>query len=77
MLDMAEPGDLLLFRWRRGLPAKHCAILTEANKARTPFGWRIVHAYDSAGKVAEVALAPQWRKRVAAVFRFPDPGASG
>ena len=23
-----RPGDVLLFRWRDGLPAKHCAIAT-------------------------------------------------
>jgi hypothetical protein len=39
------PGDLLVFRWRPHLPAKHVAILV------TPK--RIVHAYDSASKVAE------------------------
>src|SRR4051795_10765937 len=27
-IDDWEPGDVLLFRWRAGHPAKHCAIAT-------------------------------------------------
>src|SRR3954447_15161161 len=32
-IDIAsfEPGDVLLFRWRGNLPAKHCAIATSAD----------------------------------------------
>jgi NlpC/P60 family putative phage cell wall peptidase len=56
------PGDVLLFRWREGLPAKHCAIATAPD--------RMVHAHDGA-TVCEVALAPWWRRHLAAVFRFP------
>ena len=59
--DMA-PGDVLLFRWRAHLPAKHAAILV------TPE--RIVHAHDGAA-VAEVFLAPWWRRRLAGAFTFP------
>lgn len=55
-------GDVLLFRWRRGLAAKHAAIAT------TPH--RMVHAHDGAA-VAEVAVAPWWRRRLAYAFRFP------
>ena len=55
-------GDVLLFRWRSNLPAKHAAIVTAADK--------IVHAHDGAA-VAEVALAPWWRRRIAYAFRFP------
>ena len=55
-------GDLLLFRWRQGLAAKHAAIATEAT--------RMVHAHDGAA-VAEVAIAPWWRRRLAYAFRFP------
>jgi NlpC/P60 family putative phage cell wall peptidase len=56
------PGDVLLFRWRAGLPAKHAAILTAPAL--------MVHAHDGAA-VAEVALAPWWRRRLAYAFRFP------
>jgi NlpC/P60 family putative phage cell wall peptidase len=57
-----RPGDVLLFRWRAGLIAKHAAIAVAAD--------RIVHAHDGAA-VAEVALAPWWRRRLAFAFRFP------
>lgn len=58
----AMPGDVLLFRWRAHLPAKHAAILTARN--------RMVHAHDGAA-VAEIAFAPWWRRRLAFAFRFP------
>jgi NlpC/P60 family putative phage cell wall peptidase len=57
-----RPGDVLLFRWRAGLTAKHAAIVTGSD--------RMVHAHDGAA-VAEVALAPWWRRRLAFAFRFP------
>ena len=58
----AAPGDVLLFRWRPHLPAKHAAILST--------GDRMFHAYDGAA-VAEVSFAPFWRRRLAAAFCFP------
>lgn len=61
-LDQFAPGDVLLFRWRANLPAKHAAIVTASDK--------MVHAHDGAA-VAEVALAPWWRRRLAYAFRFP------
>jgi NlpC/P60 family putative phage cell wall peptidase len=57
------PGDVLLFRWRAGFPAKHAAIVTT--------GDLMVHAHDGAA-VAEVAIAPWWRRRLAYAFAFPD-----
>lgn len=62
------PGDVLVFRWRSHLPAKHCGILV------TPT--RMVHAYQAAGKVAESDVS-HWRKRIAGAFAFPQPGGSG
>jgi NlpC/P60 family putative phage cell wall peptidase len=61
-LDQFTPGDVLLFRWRNHLPAKHAAIVTSPET--------MVHAHDGAA-VAEVALAPWWRRRLAYAFRFP------
>lgn len=61
-LDAIRPGDVLLFRWRAHLPAKHAAILVEPA--------RMVHAHDGAA-VAEVAFAPWWRRRLAYAFAFP------
>jgi NlpC/P60 family putative phage cell wall peptidase len=58
----AAPGDVLLFRWRPHLPAKHAAIVSGDD--------RMIHAYDGAA-VAEVYFAPFWRRRVACAFRFP------
>ncbi|MBZ6076418.1 NlpC/P60 family protein [Microvirga puerhi] len=55
-------GDVLLFRWRENLPAKHCAVATSADT--------MVHAHDGAA-VAEVAFRPWWRRHLAHVFRFP------
>jgi len=60
--DRFGPGDVLLFRWRAHLPAKHAAIVTGAAS--------MVHAHDGAA-VAEVAIAPWWRRRLAYAFRFP------
>ncbi len=62
----AAPGDVLVFRLRPGLAAKHAAILA------TPA--TMIHAIES-GPVAEVAFAPWWRRRLAGVFRFPDVAA--
>lgn len=56
------PGDVLLFRWRMHLPAKHCAILVSEE--------RMVHAHDGAA-VAEIYFASWWRRRLAYAFRFP------
>ena len=58
----AEPGDVILFRWRENLPAKHAGILVEAD--------RFVHAHAGAA-VATAALTPWWRRRLAFAFRFP------
>ena len=61
------PGDLIVFRWRSHLPAKHAAILTEPNC--------FVHAYQDHG-VTLTRLVPQWRRRIAAAFAFPNPTLS-
>jgi NlpC/P60 family putative phage cell wall peptidase len=58
----AQAGDVLLFRWREHLPAKHCAILA------TPGS--IIHAHDGAS-VAEVAFTPWWRRHLSHAFSFP------
>ncbi|MEJ1158007.1 DUF6950 family protein [Prosthecomicrobium sp. N25] len=58
----AQPGDVLLFRWRDGLPAKHAGILTAPG--------RFVHAYEGSG-VVESPLVPAWRRRLAGAYAFP------
>lgn len=57
-----EAGDVLLFRWRSHLPAKHVAIATSYES--------MVHAHDGAA-VCETAIAPWWRRRIAYAFSFP------
>jgi NlpC/P60 family putative phage cell wall peptidase len=57
-----QAGDVVLFRWKPHLPAKHAGIATgEAS---------MVHAQDGVA-VSEVALSGWWLRRVAGVFRFP------
>ena len=62
----ARPGDVLLFRWRAHLPARHCAILTEPG--------RILHAHDGAA-VGEVAFTGWWRRHCSHAFSFPEVDA--
>ena len=58
-----RPGDLLLFRWRPGLPAKHAGIFIGEE--------RFIHAYEQAAVISS-ALVSSWRRRIAGVFRFPE-----
>lgn len=57
-----QPGDLLLFRWRSDCAAKHAGILAGPES--------FIHAYEQAA-VIRSALVPSWRRRIAAVHRFP------
>ena len=57
-----DAGDVLVFRWRDNVAAKHLGIATAPD--------RMVHAHDGA-RVCEVALVPAWRRRIVAAFRFP------
>jgi NlpC/P60 family putative phage cell wall peptidase len=66
-LDRIAPGDVLLFRWRRDLPAKHVGLLSAPD--------RFVHAYDGAA-VTESPFGPWWRRRLAAAFAFPGTAPS-
>jgi NlpC/P60 family putative phage cell wall peptidase len=59
-----RPGDIVLFRWRRGVAAKHAGILSGPD--------HFIHAYEPAG-VIESALVPSWRRRIAVVHRMPGP----
>ncbi len=59
----ARPGDVLLFRWRDGLPARHVGILSSEAS--------LIHAYERVG-VVESPLVPAWRRRISHVFSFPE-----
>lgn len=61
-MELTGAGDVVLFRFRAHLPAKHAAILAG--------GDRMIHAYDGVA-VCESVLTPWWRRRLAFVFRFP------
>lgn len=58
------PGDMLLFRWRADAAAKHLGILAAPQY--------FIHAYEQAA-VVRSALVPGWKRRIAGIFRFPDP----
>lgn len=55
-------GDVLAFRFRDHLPAKHLGVATSAT--------HMAHAHSGAC-VAEVDIGPHWRKRLVAAFAFP------
>jgi NlpC/P60 family putative phage cell wall peptidase len=58
----ARAGDILVFRLRPGLVAKHTGIVTSLET--------FLHAIEGA-PACEVALSPWWRRRVAGAFAFP------
>lgn len=60
--DEAMPTDLLVFRWRQGVIAKHVGIFTGNGK--------FIHAYEGAG-VVEANLGNHWKKRIVGIYRFP------
>jgi NlpC/P60 family putative phage cell wall peptidase len=57
------PGDVLLFRWKLHLPAKHASIAM----SRT----LMIHAQEGA-RVSEVPIGPWWLRHLAFAFRFPE-----
>jgi NlpC/P60 family putative phage cell wall peptidase len=61
-VDEAGAGDVLLFRWRPNIPAKHASILISPD--------RMIHAQQGAA-VAMATLSPWWQRRIAYAFRFP------
>lgn len=62
-INCLKPGDLIVFRWKEGLAAKHLGIMGRER--------RFIHAYEGSGVVSS-ALVPQWQKKIAAIFTFPD-----
>lgn len=59
----AEPGDLLVFRFRAHFAAKHLGLLAPDA--------HFIHAYEQAA-VIRSALVPAWQRRIAGCFRFPE-----
>lgn len=62
-VDVALPGDVLIFRMVRGAIAKHCGIVSDNDY--------MIHAYQGARRVEESALVPYWRNRIVGAFRYP------
>lgn len=60
-LSEAREGDLVLFRWRNHLPAKHGAILVARD--------RMVHAQEKCA-VTEAPISDWWRRRMAYAFEL-------
>lgn len=60
------PGEVLLFRMKDGAVAKHLGIA--ARPAPTP---TFIHSYSGHG-VVESPLSEPWRRRIAALFAFPE-----
>ena len=60
------PGDILLFRMRDGMVAKHLGLVGEIGDMAS-----FIHAY-SGHAVLESPLSQPWRRRIAARFTFPE-----
>jgi NlpC/P60 family putative phage cell wall peptidase len=58
----ARAGDVLIFRLRPGMVAKHAGIAAGTAMMIHAMEFRVV---------SEVPVGPWWRRRLAAVFRFP------
>ena len=55
-------GDVLLFRWRPHLPAKHAGIASSKST--------MIHAQERAA-VTEIVLSSWWLRHLTLAFRFP------
>jgi NlpC/P60 family putative phage cell wall peptidase len=64
-IEAASGGDVVLFRWRDGVAAKHAGLLSGEG--------RFIHAYEGTA-VVESTLGPWWRRRISHAFRFPGLG---
>lgn len=61
-IAQAQAGDVLVFRLRAGLVAKHTGLKVSPTS--------MVHAVEDMA-AAEVALTPWWQRRIASAFAFP------
>jgi NlpC/P60 family putative phage cell wall peptidase len=69
-----EPGNVIVFRIRRGTVAKHCGIVSAIGCCKEDHGQdRFIHAQEGV-PVCEVTLSEWWRRRIVAAFAFPAPG---
>ncbi|MEM9349735.1 MAG: NlpC/P60 family protein [Pseudomonadota bacterium] len=59
------PGDIVLFRMRDGMVAKHLGIVADIGE-----GARFIHAYQRHGVIESPFSAP-WQRRAVSYFEFP------
>ncbi len=57
------PGDVLLFRLSRNMPARHCGIVTADHS--------FIHAQERLG-VVEAPLSLSWQRRLGGIYAFPE-----
>ena len=62
-----QPGDVLLFRLKPGVPCKHVGVLASRDT--------VIHAYWGRA-VVESWLVPFWSRRIAYSFSFPPTHSS-
>lgn len=62
-IAQTQPADVVIFRFRKWMVAKHAAILSAPDK--------MIHAIEGS-LVEEVHLGSWWRRHIAAVFSFPS-----
>ena len=60
--EQLAAGDVVVFRVKPGMVAKHAGVMTSATT--------MIHAMEG-GPVSEVAVTGWWRRRMAAGFQFP------
>lgn len=81
----SQPGDMVLFRFRPHLAAKHAGIFArlpeeccvaegaacpeQSGVLLTPNAF--IHAYEQTA-VTLSALVPGWRRKIAGIYRFPE-----
>ncbi len=63
-----DRGDVLIFRLRPGMVAKHAAIVSSRKT--------MIHAIEGA-PVCEVVLSSWWQRHIAGVFSFPGVEEDG
>lgn len=61
-----QPGDVAVMRMAENAVAKHMGVIATSEAGHET----LIHAYSGHG-VVESSLTPAWRRRIAAVFRFP------
>lgn len=61
--EQLAAGDVVLFRIKPAMVAKHSGLMTSAST--------MIHAMEGA-PVCEVAVTNWWRRRIAAGFQFPE-----